>query len=78
MAAKKQSPRVPPKREKRQLSVHVDQETLGQLEELRTTLKGTYSSIIGQAIARWYHEEPLLRSKIAGKKANGQLTEGPQ
>jgi len=75
MAGKKQS-REPPKREKRQISVHVDQETLGQLKELRTTLKGTNSSIIGQAIARWYHEEPLLRGKVGGKKANGQLLEG--
>ncbi len=56
----------------RQMSVYIDGETLNQIDQLGSALKSSHSSVIRQAVARWYHDEPLLK-RI--RRMNGQVLE---
>jgi len=54
------------------MSVYIDGETLNQIDQLGSALKSSHSSVIRQAVARWYHDEPLLK-RI--RRMNGQALE---
>jgi hypothetical protein len=53
------------------IALWLPQEAVEQMDDLARVLHVRRSSVLSQAIARWYAAEQLVQGKKSGKKSNG-------
>lgn len=53
---------------KNRIVLYLQDEAYKQLLILEETFSMVRSSVVSQALARWYHEEPLVKGKITKRR----------